>query len=162
MPFRLLLAMGVLLLAGAGYVLVSKLGHGSGETAPRNVADPNLAHNLLIRLARCQWAYSAETGGGGKGGFTTDIARLLNVNPIPDPERHRKIIVDDYPLYLAFDGTPGHTPHEGWVFRLEENPVGDQYRTNFRFVARPAEGLTGPTLTVDKTENPQIQKADEH
>jgi hypothetical protein len=153
--------MGLLLFAGAGYVLVSKRGSGSSETAPPNVADPKLAYNLLIRLARCQWAYSAETGGGGKEGFTTDIARLLNVSPVPDPDRHQKIIIDDYPLYLAFDGMPGHSPHQGWVFRLEENPVGDQYRTNFRFVARPAEGLTGPTLTVDKTEKPEIQKTDD-
>ena len=93
------------------------------------------AELILRNLAVGMRIYSAETGGGGEIQFTGDITKI---------QRH---VMQD-----AFAACSDKVPYHGFIVELLEYPEGDDFKTNFRFVAKPAAGYTGSAYAIDKTE----------
>ena len=102
------------------------------ETKP---VDREHAELILKNLAVGMRLYSAKTGGGGETQFTGDMAKLQG-----------------YVMRDAFAACGGNKPYRGFNVELIEYPPGDDFKTNFRFVARPAPGFTGDSYAIDKTE----------
>lgn len=146
----------ILVMLGSVATLVWYL-HSDSGGSQGSILDPKVAQRHLMRLAKCQWAYSAVNGGRGNGCYTDDVARLLQV--VPAEKRERQIAVDDSSLFAAFEHVPDHKPYQGWVFELRENPPGDRFQNNFLFVARPAPGNSGPVWVIDKSEKPTVQSS---
>ena len=107
-------------------------------------ADPRAAELMLRNLADAMKMYSAQHGGGGFSKFSNSLAKLdgLHANKIKP----------------ALSG-PDQTSFGGYVVRLEENPQGDNFVTDFRIIAYPANGYRGETFAIDKKE--KIYKYDE-
>ena len=95
------------------------------------------AEFLLKNMALGMRIYSVKHGGGGHKDFASS---LENVKPF--------IMEKAYP---ALPG-PQQTSFHGWKVRLEENPAGDRFKTNFQLVAYPAENYDGKIFCVDKSE----------
>ena len=93
------------------------------------------AELILKNLAVGMRLYSAKTGGGGETKFTGDITKLKG-----------------YVMRDAFAACSGNKPYRGFNVELTEYPPGDDFKTNFRFVAKPAPGFTGDSYAIDKTE----------
>ncbi len=79
--------------------------------------------------------YSAITGGGGDSKFTGDMTKI-----------------QPYVMKDAFVACYEKRPYHGFIVELAEYPTGDDYKTNFRFIAKPASGYTGEAYAIDKTE----------
>ena len=109
----------------------------SDNKTDKKVAESSNAEFLLKNLAVGMRIYSVKHGGGGHKGFASD---LETVKPF--------IMEKAYP---ALPG-PNQSSYFGWKVRLEENPAGDGFKTNFRLIAYPAEGYDGQTMCVDKSE----------
>ena len=78
--------------------------------------------------------YSTMTGGGGENQFTGDITQI------------QRYVMED--AFAACNEKPYH----GFIVELQEYPDGDNFKTNFRFTAKPAPGFTGAAYAVDKSE----------
>lgn len=112
--------------------------------------DVFLAKNELKSMGLLQLEFSVRSGGGGEKIFASTPASLLHL----DPEALKKGTADSKVIsYRAFIGVEHHKPTpEGIVFKLEENPNGDGFKTDFIIKAMPANGFVGPTLSIDKTQ----------
>ena len=116
------------------------LGQRNNSQIIDNNTDPIFAEIGLKNLAVGMRTYSSMTGGGGNIMFTRDISKIR-----------------DYVMQEAFQAlqTDNPTPYHGYVFELMENPIGDDYRNNFLFIARPANGFVGQAFQIDKFEKIQ-------
>ena len=103
----------------------------------KKVAKQEDAEFLLKNMALGMRIYSVKHGGGGHKDFASS---LETVKP--------------YMMEKAYPALPGQgqDSYFGWKVRLEENPPGDGFKTNFRLVAYPAEGYGGTTCCIDKSE----------
>ena len=79
-------------------------------------------------------------GGGGNIGFTNDTSKI------------KQYVSQD--IFQALQGY-NQIPYNGFVIELTEHPVGDNYQSNFKFIASPANGFIGQSYQIDKFE--QIQ-----
>ena len=115
-----------------------------GDKGEIKDADPRAAELMLRNLADAMKMYSAQHGGGGFSKFSNSLAKLdgLHANKIKP----------------ALSG-PDQTSFGGYVVRLAENPQGDNFATDFRIIAYPANGYRGETFAIDKKE--KIYKYDE-
>lgn len=138
------------------FVFVLLLGVGAylkwswGEPPTPRPMDVRQARIDLKNMGLLQQEFSVRAGGGGEKTFASTPASLLHI----DTEALKKGIADSNEiLYRAFFGVEHHksTP-DGIVFKLEENPKGDGFKTNFSIKAMPAEGFTGQTLAIDKAQ----------
>ena len=102
---------------------------------PPQEADPRYARVLLENLARGIIFLSVKNGGGGKSNFASDILAL-------------KPCI----MTKAYDALPGGSGYGGYMARLEDNPAGDGFRSNFLLVAYPAKGYKGASFAIDKSE----------
>ena len=103
----------------------------------KKTAEPSNAEFLLKNLALGMRIYSVKHGGGGHKSFASSL------------EAVKPFIMEK--AYPALPG-PNQSSYLGWKVRLEENPAGDGFKTNFRLIAYPAEGYEGQTICVDKSE----------
>ncbi len=107
----------------------------------RKKNDPTLptqrehAELILKNLAVGMRMYSTITGGGGEMRFTGNMADI------------QRFVMQD-----AFAACSSKKPYHGFVVELTEYPLGDEFKTNFRFVAKPAAGYVGESFAIDKTE----------
>lgn len=99
-------------------------------------ADPNAAHLLLENLASALKMQSIQTGGGGNSKFANNFNELSGFYA----EKIKPALPGEQSSFY------------GYIVRLEENPAGDNFTTNFRLIAYPAQGYTGDTFTIDKNE----------
>ncbi len=93
------------------------------------------AELILKNLAVGMRLYSAMNGGGGEARFTNDMTKIQN-----------------HVMQAAFAACTGKIPFHGFIVELTEYPLGDDFKTNFRFIAKPAPGYKGETYAIDKTE----------
>ncbi len=93
------------------------------------------AELILKNLAVGMRMYSSMTGGGGEVQFTGDMAKI-----------QRNVMQD------AYAACTQKQPFHGVIVELTEYPEGDNFKTNFRFIAKPAPGFVGESLAIDKSE----------
>ena len=103
----------------------------------KKTAEPSNAEFLLKNLALGMRIYSVKHGGGGHKSFASSLE-----------------VVKPFIMEKAYPALPGpnQSSYLGWKVRLEENPAGDGFKTNFRLIAYPAEGYDGQPMCVDKSE----------
>ena len=106
-----------------------------GKTVEQMPTQRKDAELILKNLAVGMRMYSTMTGGGGDSKFTGDMSKLQH------------FVMKD-----AFAACYEKTPYHGFIVELAEYPTGDDYKTNFRFIAKPASGYTGEAYAIDKTE----------
>lgn len=123
-----------LILVGIGCMLFAKNNKNPGDDKHTN---PIFAEIALKNLAVGIRTYSAMTGGGGNAMFTGD------------PSKIKEYVMQD--AFQALSGA-NQIPFHGYVFELMENPIGDEFNTNFKFVARPSIGFVGQAFQIDKFE----------
>ena len=93
------------------------------------------AELILKNLAVGMRMYSSMTGGGGEVQFTGDMTKI-----------QRNVMQD------AYAACTQKKPFHGVIVELTECPVGDGFKTNFKFIATPAPGYVGESLAIDKSE----------
>lgn len=103
----------------------------------KKTAESSNAEFLLKNVALGMRIYSVKHGGGGHKDFASSL------------EAVKPFIMEK--AYPALPG-PDQSSYLGWKVRLEENPAGDGFKTNFRLIAYPAEDYEGQTMCVDKSE----------
>ena len=102
--------------------------------------NPIFAEIALKNLAVGMRTYSAMTGGGGDENFTEDISKI------------REYVMPE--IYNALNENH-RIPYNGYIIEMKEKPSGDNFKSNFMFVAHPSSGYIGESFQIDKFE--QIQ-----
>ena len=101
----------------------------------KKVAKQDDAEFVLKNMALGMRIYSVKYGGGGHKNFASS---LETVKP--------------FIMEKAHPALQGQDSYHGWKVRLEENPPGDRFKTNFRLIAYPSNGYEGQTMCIDKSE----------
>ena len=117
------------------FLFFSKQQKSSEEPVTTVATQKEDAELILKNLAVGMRLYSTMTGGGGDGMFTGDITKIEH------------LVMRD-----AFKACSEKTPYHGFIVELTEYPMGDGYKTNFRFIAKPDKGYIGESFAIDKTE----------
>ena len=100
-------------------------------------ADESRAEFLLRNLALAEKIASAKIGGNGTAKFTNDPQKL---RPFASARA----------IDAIETASKAATIHGGYKVTIQENPVGDAFKTDFLLIASPAEGFSGKTFQVSK------------
>ena len=106
-------------------------------SAPPQAADETRAEFLLRNLALAEKIASAKIGGNGTAKFTNDPHKL---RPFASARA----------IDAIETASKAATIHGGYKVTIQENPVGDAFKTDFLLIASPAEGFSGKTFQVSK------------
>lgn len=128
---------GIIILGFIAAALWHCLSTPDPENEPLKKADPLAADMILVNLAIAMRTHSAMTGGGGHAKFANDLSQITHLS--------------NNKIKGALPGL-NQTSFDGYIVRLEENPKGDNFATNFLLIAYPANGYEGDVFTIDKTE----------
>lgn len=104
---------------------------------PPQAADETRAEFLLRNLALAEKIASAKIGGNGTAKFTNDPQKL---RPFASARA----------IDAIETASKAATIHGGYKVTIQENPVGDAFKTDFLLIASPAEGFSGKTFQVSK------------
>lgn len=129
---KIVLALSLLFILGTTYYILTE----PPQPPQLKESDPNAARILLENLAAAQKIYSVQNGGGGNSKFADDLAKLSGFYA----EKIKPVLIGE------------QTSFYGYLVRMEENPRGDNFTTNFRFIAYPAPGYKGASFSIDKKE----------
>lgn len=106
-------------------------------SSKKQSADESRAEFLLKNLALAEKIASAKIGGNGTAKFTNDPQKL---RPFASARAIEAIET----------ASKAATIHGGYKVTIQENPVGDAFKTDFLLIASPAEGFSGKTFQVSK------------
>lgn len=100
-------------------------------------ANPVFAEIGLKNLAVGMKTYSVMNGGGGDVMFTDDISKI------------EEYVMQD--VFRALQHASKKT-YNGYIFEMQDNPTGNNYKNNFKFIAHPSNGFRGQSFQIDKRE----------
>ena len=108
--------------------------------APPKVADMKGAVGILVSIRGAQVMYSVKNGGKGHERFAHEFSSLTNA-------------LDGEILHALRFGNVATGHVNGYSFELHEPLSGDGFVRDFLVVAKPFQGFSGPSITIDKMRN---------